>query len=127
MKRKRSGRSEDSVLPRLGAGSVPAPCAVAGRLRGWPPPNWCTRIPGPPPRLNTKPGPVSKMPPPPPVHVLTCAVSCHERLQPLVSHLRARRHTERSAKWPASAEKLPEHLLGRDLLLEHGTCPSAAL
>ncbi len=70
MKRIRSGSRFDSVVESEGAGaSEGGPWASRGRRRGRPPPIWCTRNPGPPPRLNTKPGPLSNMPPP--------RVGCH--------------------------------------------------
>ena len=64
MNKRRRGRREDKALDTLGEGSKPGGCAVVGRLRGRPPPNWCTRTPGPPPILKTKFGPVSNRPPP---------------------------------------------------------------
>jgi len=57
MKRRIRGRSEVRMEEAdWGVSLSPA----AGLRRGLPPPNWCTRTPGPPPRLKTKPGPVSK-------------------------------------------------------------------
>lgn len=61
MKRRRRGRSE--VRAEVAVGGCWG-CDGSGRRRGRPPPNWWTRIPGPPFRLKTKPGPVSKRPPP---------------------------------------------------------------
>lgn len=59
----RSGKIKSSIRGRRDVNIEPAVCGgsspVAGRLRGLGPPNWFTRIPGPPPRLKTKPGPVS--------------------------------------------------------------------
>jgi len=52
-KRMRSGRRFDRADNVEGAGSVELPFASRGLLRGRAPPNWCTRMPGPPPRLNT--------------------------------------------------------------------------
>jgi hypothetical protein len=65
-KSRRSGRREDRVEIRFGVGSPrpSVPFAVPGRRRGRGPPNWCMRMPGPPPKLKTNPGPVSNMPPP---------------------------------------------------------------
>ena len=61
MKRRSKGRSEESTeIADCGC------CASAwwdvspGRRRGRCPPNWCTRKPGPPPKLKTNCGPASK-------------------------------------------------------------------
>lgn len=51
MKKKRMGRS-----PRIVCSVLPLFCpslASLGRRLGRPPPNWWTRIPGPPPKLKT--------------------------------------------------------------------------
>ena len=61
MKRRRSGRRLESADESDGAGSSACRPAWAsrGRRRGMVPPNWCTRNPGPPFMLNTKPDPPS--------------------------------------------------------------------
>lgn len=67
MKRMSRGRRFDNVVERDGGGIFSDVDDVfRGRRRGWAPPNWWTRKPGPPPRLKTNCGPVSKSPPPPP-------------------------------------------------------------
>jgi hypothetical protein len=56
MKRRIRGRREVRIEDADWGTSSP----LAGLLLGLPPPNWWTRTPGPPPKLKTKPGPVSK-------------------------------------------------------------------
>lgn len=63
MKRRSSGNRDCSVCDREGGGALGSRAACWGRRRGAPPPNWCTRTPGPPPILKTKPGPSNRPPP----------------------------------------------------------------
>lgn len=67
MKSSIRGRRDVNIELAVCGGSSP----VAGRLRGLPPPNWFTRMPGPPPRLKTNPGPVSN----PVLYVSLCTCS----------------------------------------------------
>lgn len=63
IKRMRRGRRFWRAVRAVSGVSL-AGGAPGGRRRGRLPPNWWTRTPGPPPMLNTKPGVLSKMPPP---------------------------------------------------------------
>lgn len=62
IKRRSRGSRDCSVCDREGGGALGSLGACWGRRRGAPPPNWCTRIPG-PPILKAKPGPSNKPPP----------------------------------------------------------------
>lgn len=94
IKRSIRGRRDVNIEPAVCGGSFP----VAGRLRGLPPPNWFTRMPGPPPpKLKTKPGPVS--------NPVTCvSLVCSYSSMELCNHTT----TKTTSSKATTAEELPK-------------------